>query len=786
MKIRANNTFTLLAMAAAVSAAVEVAAAPMLEEVIVTATKREAGLQNVPIALSVMGGEKIDEQNIGSLEDLAIFMPNVTIVEGGAGDQLFIRGVGSGINYGFEQSVGTFIDGVYFGRGQASRSAFLDVARVEILKGPQSTLFGKNTVAGAINITTRRPGDEAEVSLEGTLEPEFDGWGTTLTLSGPLTEAVGARFVLMRDETDGYMKNSFLNQDERGVENTVGRLVLDWNVSEDLDLSLKYERGESETVGRQNVVSIATDFAIGRYQAADPDFAPGFGYDKSSRNIGGSRPDTDVMDSEWDIVTLTAEWYLGEHTLKSVTGYVNYEFSNYQDSDYGPLAFLARGRDEEHEQFTQEFLLSSETGKTVEYLVGLYYQDEDLSHFRYTDAVLSAAGIGSGQFDGSGLGNFQQDTETWSAFTQVTLNVSDTFRVIGGLRYSDDQKEFSKDLFVTDIFTETPNNSLAGIYDALLNFSTDHFMGSDGAIVCSGVAYVCTEYPDFDNVRDETHWTGDMTLQWDASDDTMVYFKVGNGYKAGGFDEANGRGLLDAQEFDDETVLSYELGAKMDLWDGRARLNVAAFRSEFEDLQVSAFDGNAGFVVGNAAESEVNGIEFDGMVAISDGLTFSGSLAYLDAEYSSFSDAACNEPQVVAFIAGGGVRADCTQDLSGQPLQFSPEWSAHAALDYSTEVGGNMALNVGVDVMYSDSYHFANDLDPALEQDAFSKINARIALASIDDTWSVALLGKNLSDKKTSTFGNDVPLASQGFGQTYYQHIDAPRSYEIVVKYNFF
>ena len=780
-----SKKFAYTSMALAITAALDVAAQPMLEEVLVTASKREASMQDVPIAISTMNGEKIEEQGIQSLEELAIFMPNVHIAEGGAGDQLFIRGVGSGINYGFEQSVGTFIDGVYFGRGQASRSTFLDVERVEILKGPQSTLFGKNTVAGAINITTRGPSDEFEGLVEATMEPEFDGWSGTVMASGPLSDNWGARFVIKREETDGYMNNTFTGGEERGMENTVGRLVLAWTPTDTLDVSLKYETGKSEAKGRQNLVSIATDFAVDRYRAADPAFSANFGYDKSTSNIGGVRPDTDVHDSDWDIVTLTADWALGEHSIKSITGYVNYEFSNYQDSDYGPLAFLGRGRDEEHEQFTQEFLLSSPTGGNLEYLAGLYYQSEELQHDRVTDAVLSAADIGTGNLDATGLGSFEQEAETWSVFTQLTWNVSDSLRAIAGVRYSADEKEMTKDGFITDLYTSTPNTALAGIYDQLLNFSTDHFMGSNGATVCEGLAYVCTDYPDFDNKRTENHWTGDVTLQWDASDGIMAYFKVGNGYKAGGFDEANGRGLVDAEEYDDETVMSYELGAKLDLLDGRARMTMAIFQSEFEDLQVSAFDGNAGFVVGNAAESEVTGFEVDGMMAITENLTFNASLAYLDGTYKSFDDAACNEPQVQSWIADGGVRGDCKQDLSGKALQFSPEWSAHVALDYYTQLGSSMEVHMGVDAMYSDYYEVANDLDPAIAQDSFSKINARIALLSIHDTWSVAILGKNLTDEKTTTWGNDVPLAGQGFNETYFQHIDAPRSYELQVRYRF-
>jgi iron complex outermembrane receptor protein len=587
--------------------------------------------------------------------------------------------------------------------------------------------------------------------------------------------------VVKRRETDGYVHNTFTGDDEPSEKNTVGRIVLDWMATDNLDLSLKYERGESKSQGRQEMVSIATDFAIDRYRAADPNYSPDFGYDKSNKNIN----DEVFHDGEWNIVTLNAELALGEHTLKSITGYVDYEFQNYLDSDSGPLQFLARGRDEQHKQFTQEFILSSPTGGNLEYLAGLYYQNEELEHDRVTDAVLSAAGIGTGSLDASGYGTFEQDAETWSVFTQLTWHISDTFRVLAGLRYSDDQKEFTQTAYVASLFETEPNNPLAGIYDQVLNFSTDHFFDSSGATVCEGVAYVCTYYPDFDNERSEQHWTGDITLQWDVTDTVMSYFKVGNGYKAGGFDEANGRGSLEAAEYEDEIVKGAELGAKMDLWDGRARLNLAAFYNEFEDVQVSTFDGNAGFVVGNAAESETKGLEADLTLAVTEALTVTAALAYLDATYAAFPDASCNEPQILDWIAGGGTRASCVQDLAGESLQFAPEWSGNLSANYITRIGDNLELKLGADLMYSDEYVVANDLDPVLDQGSFYKINARIEIGSYEGNWSIALLGKNLTDEATTTWGNDVPLAGQGFSQTYFQHINPPRSYEVQARYRF-
>lgn len=786
---------TLLALPLAAAAVTLNAQDLMLEEIVVTATKRAEGLQDVPIALSVMTGDKITDQGIGSLEDMAVFLPNVHIAEGGAGDQLFIRGIGSGINYSFEQSVGTFIDGVYFGRGQASRSSFLDVARVEVLKGPQSTLFGKNTIAGAINITTARPSDEFEGRVEVTAEPEFGSLGATFMISGPLSDTFGARLVVKRDETDGYMTNTFKNRDERQAENTVARIVLDWVPTDNLDLSLKYENGQTDTIGRQDVLSIATPLAISRYQVADPNFTASFGYDKSSENPVLGRSDDQFHDSEWDIVTLTAEWALGESTLKSVTGYVNYEFENYLDSDYGPLRFLARGREEEHKQFSQEFLLSSATGGSFEYLAGLYYQDEELAHVRETDVLLSAAGLGDGSLDASGPGFFDQDASTISAFVQGTFNLSDSLRLITGLRYSRDEKDFEKAAFITQPFTRTADRGLAILYDTALNFATDHYFVDGQGYRCPGVSadpnlvnfgdsQGC-ETQAFDTNRSASNVTGDITLQWDASDETMVYFKVGNGYKAFGFDEANGRGLFDAQAYEEETVTAFEMGAKMDLLDGRARMNVAAFFSEFEDVQVSTFDGNAGFVVGNAAESEVFGFEADGSIVLTEQLTLSAAFAYLDATYKSFPDAACNEVQILAFIAEGGARSGCVQDLAGAPLQFSPDYSGNIALDFLTPLTDTIELRINLDAMYSDEYEVAADLDPVLAQDAYVKVNARIQLASVEDTWSVAVLAKNITDERTTTWGNDVPLASQGFSQTYFQHIDPPRTVELQAAYKF-
>ncbi len=755
--------------------------AQMLEEVIVTATKRAEGLQDVPIALSVMSGEKISEQGIGELEDLAVFMPNVHIAEAGAGTQLFIRGIGSGVNPGFEQSVGTFIDGVYFGRGRSARAAFLDLERVEVLKGPQSTLFGKNTIAGAINITTAKPTDEFEGFIEASYETELDGFGVTAMVSGPLSDTVRARLVAKKYEDDGYVKNSFLGEDGPQEDNTVVRGTLVWDATDNLLLTFKAEHGEFDVTGRQSMISIASPTATFFYQTfADPNFSAKFDYNTSQADFPG-KPQVDETDS--DIFQLTAEWQWGEFELRSITAYTEYEYDYVSDVDSSPLAFLERARGEEHEQFSQEFLLVSSTGGTLEYLAGVYYQTNELTvgttrttiaissiptveniiNGRLVAAGLPFAPLPPGGMDALTDGLFEQDTDTFSAFVSLTWNVSDVFRIQAGLRFSDEEKEMKKSLIIRDL-DGNQDPFLAFLYDQVLMLATEHT---------------------FDLDRSQDNWTGNLNFQYDWGDSTMVYLNLANGFKAGGYDQDNARADATTEEFDEETVEAIELGAKMDLWDGRGRLNMALFRSEFEDVQVSTFDGNCCFVVGNAAETVVNGFEADFMFALTDELTLNGAVAWLDATYDSFPDAACNVLQVTEFVAAGGVRGDCEQDLSGKALQFAPEYSANLGAQYIKALGDNVELTLGLDVMWSDEVVVPNDHDPNLIQDSFWKANARVALSSVDGKWMFAVVGKNLTDEETTTWGNDVPLGSFGFDFTYFQFIDPPQTFEFQARYSF-
>ena len=355
---------------------------PVLDEIIVTATKREVGLQDVPISVSVVSGKKIGEQGITRLEDLAPFLPNVHIGDIGGTQRVSIRGIGTGNNSGFEQSVSTFIDGVYFGRGQNARAAFMDLERVEVLRGPQSALFGKNTVGGVINITTAQPTDEFTGYVEAAYEDVTDGFGATAVLSGPLSDSFRARLALKKWDDDGWVKNTFVATDGPGDDVTIGRLTLEWEPSGNVTFNLKAEYGQFDITGRNDMISIATPQSTALYRAfGDPDFEAAFNFSQSDANIvasDGRSGELDTMTSE--IYQLTADYRWDTLTLRSITAYTAVDVNFYRDVDYGPVLFLATEFISSHEQFTQEFLLTSDLGGQFEFLAGVYYQSANLVH----------------------------------------------------------------------------------------------------------------------------------------------------------------------------------------------------------------------------------------------------------------------------------------------------------------------------------------------------------------------------------------------------------------------
>jgi iron complex outermembrane receptor protein len=806
MKISGRRTFrvphmALTALALALAPVSQTMAQLMLEEVVVTAQKREQSLQDVPIAVAAMTGEKINDTGIVNLEELALYMPNVNINKGSAQPNLFIRGVGSGTNAGFEQSVGLYIDGIYSGRAQlASVPLTMDLARVEVLKGPQGILFGKNTVGGAINITSARPDFEFESYVEALYAPEDGEQLYTGVISGGLTDSVAGRLAVRYEGMDGWWDNTELNKEGPDKENLYIRGSLLWDATDTLEVLAKYEHGDFDVANRPSVV----------YQSDQPtNFEGEQPFPLISERDKGAYDFAATDKTETDVFALTVNWDMDFATLTSVSGYATYDTARTQESDYSVTSALHRSLDEDYEQFSQELRLVSPGGETLDWIVGGYYQQSELSVSRVNVdldfALLGDLGVTAlvSTTDERIPSKYDQDSDSWAIFAQGTWNVADTVRIGMGLRYNEETKDLDK-------ATQAPGlgfragTSAAAANTVVLARPRDNALAAD---------LRSHSFTGLSREEDAVTWSGNV--QWDATDEMMVYASVSTGFKGGGFDEAYSgagsqvrtvsnifTGELDGGvietgidgsvlEYDEETVIAFELGAKMSLADGAAELNVAVFRMEYDDLQVSSLVGDV-FEVGNAGEAISQGIELDGRWLLSEGFTLGGAFAYLDATYDTFEGATCTVPQVSdpesnpgclgedgSNVAPGGRGG---QDLSGETLLFAPEYSANINAEWIVPLGDTLEIRTNADVNYTDEFYSALDLDPNTKHDALTRLNMRIALASVDDAWSLALVGKNLTDEKSRVWNNDVPLTNS---DSYFGVPERPRSIAVQARYRF-
>lgn len=723
-----------------------------LQTVTVTATKREESLQDVPIAVSVIGGDALTANAINTLEDATSLIPNVTVAEGSAADSIFIRGIGSGVNQGFEQSVGTFIDGVYYGRGRSTRNPFFDLARVEVLKGPQATLFGKNTIAGAFNITTQRPTDTFEGRLLASYEPEYNGKAVEAVFSGPIADRVKVRIGGRYYDTDGYVRNSLNGNDDATREDYILRGQLLLEPTDNLEVLLKAETSQFNSSGEAQQITRASPLIRALSLAVDPASEFNFDYDRSAPGTGNPFG-LEGEDTNADNFAVTVNWDVGDFRITSITSQLGYDYDVWRDTDYTNLNFLTQNEVQDYSAFGQELRLTSPTDDKFEYILGAYYSTEDLENSKRVDADFNGVppiaafltgtfGVPTAALRGSRNQRFQQDTTSWAVFAQGTLHANDRLRLTGGLRYTEDKKDSVKSLFYSTFGTNDVNPLVSAVYPSL------------------GFGLV---QPVTNRSRTEDAVTGEAIIEYDFSDNAMLFARYSRGFKAGGFDEDNVQASPASAEFDRESVDSFEAGIKSEFAGGAGRFNATAFFNTFEDLQVSTFDGVASFIVGNAASAETKGLEADLAYQVTTQWDLAVSIGVLDATYTDFPDGPA--------VFGGGV----TQDLSGRPLQFAPDLTVNFHTGYETEVVSGWSIRGELGAYYNSGYEIPGDLDPFLAQGSFLKLDGRLSLFSDNEKWDLSLIGKNLTDEATTQWGNDVPLGNL-LGNNYFQRIDPPRT----------
>jgi iron complex outermembrane recepter protein len=769
----------------------------MLEEILVTAQIRVESLQDVPVSVSAISGSKLMESGIDKIEDLQAYVPNLTMSETGIGTNIYIRGIGSGINQGFEQSVGMYVDGVSYGRAQLSRAPFLDLARVEVLRGPQNILFGKNSIAGALSIITAKPTDEFEGSVSALYEPDHGEQVYDVMLSGPLSDTFSARLAYRNRSMDGYMENLTLNTDEPERDEETLRLVGAWVATENLDFTLKYETSTFDINGRQIEIVGERPQSDATLPFSGSTYAQilnnNYGQDDSVLNNTQDyqrSSNGDSSENSTDNITLTANYALGDHTLTFITGLMEYDYDEMCDCDFtGANIFTVRSQ-EEYEQLSQEIRFTSAVGGEWEFLGGLFFQTSELEfRDRFTvgpNSILPDALNDLPAAQGFGPGNaiariavprvFKTDTDLYSVFLQTTWNIQETLRLTVGGRYTHEEKDGARNLTITDL-----NNQV------LDENNGSPFIGQPWGVDAVLDQFFKVDRHTLSGDRTENKFSPLVTLEYDISPDAMVYTTLSQGSKSGGYDARANAGTAVSPfgnqgtfEFEDEEATSFELGSKMTLLDGAAELNIAAFYTEYSDLQVSIFDGTLGFNVGNAGEAETMGLEMDGRIRVSENLTLIGSLALLDFEFTDFDNGQCNFGETASSQDG----VNCNYD--GRSNQYVADWSGALTADYAVPLGGALEFRAVVDVVFTDDYNPTQTLDPNMEQDGYAKVNARLSLSDLESTWEIALVGKNLTDEEVMTYANATPLAGNIFNTaSYYAFYEREQSVAIQGLYRF-
>ncbi|MBT8100115.1 MAG: TonB-dependent receptor [Gammaproteobacteria bacterium] len=758
--------------------------ARVLEEIVVTAAYREQGLQDVPVSISAVTGDVMAETAIQKAEDIQFLVPNFTLTETGIGTNAFIRGIGSGINQAFEQSVGTYVDGVHYGRAQQWRSPFLDIERVEVLRGPQSILFGKNSVAGAMNITTAKPTSELEGSFLVSNEFEHDELIVEGIVSGPLGERMRGRLAARVRDGDGHMQNLTLDRPEPKREDTVVRGTLEFDITDNVMATFKAEFGEFDVTGRH--IEIINEQAAGGGPFAGLPYhriLGIFGADSTVTNVTQDEKRSsngDFSNNESTTYALTLDWAIGEHELKSITAWSEFDYDELCDCDFTGAVVFDAALQESYEQLSQEIRLSSPLGDDYDYILGVYYQWSDHDFFDQIniapDSVLVPVVNASSPGAGSLLANTRAfrraivDATVLSAFAQFNWHISDVFTLQLGGRITQDERDGFRSLEIQALDGSplpAPQAIAPLVYanPAIFGISSTNLanLGPTGA----GLIALLGELPVSGN-RDQSKFSPEVKLIWDINDDVLAYFTWAEGFKSGSFDfRANNRSFFptmeDSFEFDDEEASSFELGGKFTLGDGAAEINAALFSTDFDNLQISIFDGILGFNVGNAASAEVQGLEVDLRWAATDRMTITGGIAFTDFEFTDFENGQCYFGQAPDSDIDGDMIPDACS-YTGNSNQMVSDIQGNIAVDYRMPIGDNLEMSWLFDFFHTTDYDASATFDPALEQGKYGIINLRLGIGDLDGDWQIALLGKNLTDEKVLSFGGDTPLAGSSFG----------------------
>jgi len=698
----------------------------ILEEVVVTARKQSENLQNVPIAISAVTSDMMSQQGINLLDEITRTMPNVSISRegGGQGSNIFsIRGMSTDNNNpGFETGIGLYIDEVYVGKSFAFNTALWGAERVEVLRGPQGTLFGRNTIGGVLNITTKSPGQELAVDADITYG-NYDLLQIRGLISGPIVkDKLSGLLAGTFKNRDGYLTDLVTGGDYNNDDNYSLRGKLQYDVSDtvNLDISADYYSDDNTMAMYDNV----------RFIGGPANFMP---YEDTPLEKRTIATDFDGH-GERDIsgVTGRVTWDRDNFNITSITAYRSNESDTLADRDFTTLDFYWSGRKDEQSQFSQEIRFASQNQDTFNYLIGLYYFHSD-SDAR-TTAHLGEDALS--MFTGAPVGFFPGETvwadadikgDAYAIFGSFQYEISESFELDGGIRYSYEDKDI----------------------DYLQTFSEGAWFG----IFAGFAAYIP---PLTDNVS-EGAFSGDLSLSYRIKENTSLYVSYRHGFKAGGFNGTIIGYNPERLSFDKETVDQIEIGFKSMFMDNRLRLNTAVFYLDYQDKQ-EQISRDALLFVDNAGEATIKGFEIELAARPHPKLQVFASFGYLDTEYDTFDQG--------------------DRDYAGNRLMLAPEYTASIGGMFVQPLTDKLFLTLNADLSYEDESFSSPSNDSYYIKEAGTVANARIALESADGKWSLALWSKNIFENTR------VMDPAVDFG-TLFAYLSDPRTVAIEAKMNF-
>ncbi|WP_299072771.1 TonB-dependent receptor [uncultured Paraglaciecola sp.] len=702
------------------------------EIVVVTAQKREQNLSEVPISISTFSAENINQTGITQLAELSDFIPNVSVSR--ATDftsAITIRGVGANSrNIGFDTRVGVYLDGVYLGQSPALNQELLDLERIEVLRGPQGTLFGKNTVAGAINLISKKPSDVLEGKVGASIgnmgAREFQG-----QVNLPLSDNTAIKFSASKLDRDGYVKNLLSGNDMAERDSLAYRAQFRSQLSDNLELNFSYDKTETdrlsmlgEAISDTQGISLNTDSPNKDEVAITFDTL-------EERDISGGSLDL-------------AYHFENGYDLKSITAYRDTDIFYRNDSDYSAADLLAIEYSDQYKQWSQEFqLISPQDQGAFDYVAGLYLYQQD-AHSR-RDAINGAQSFLLGNTPGTHVfSDGDVTTDSYALYFNSGYDLNEQSSLALGLRYSDEDKE--------------------------VNWQLD---GSESGIFGIGVGDVMQN-------RNDSHLSYALSFNHAINKQLNGYAKYSTGFKSGGYnlDFVTNSDLAAGIDFAKETVGSAELGLKGNFYSNRLIVNMAAFSSQFKDYQVNQFidlgNGSSSISIRNAAEAKTQGLELEMTYRPISNLEIQASAGLLDTQYDDFP---------------GGLASG--ENAKGNDLVNAPKNNFSFSAQYISELA---ALNADIiwRMDLSHSAGFFTTVDNVKTQvlrdgtpvsfghvDTITLVNARIGILGQEGDWEVYFWGRNLANVR------DVIDNRKDFFGTVTNNYAEPRTYGVEIVYNF-